>query len=306
MSDFMRSFPLEDIAIRSGGDGRTVEAYAAVFNTEVPISDQQGDYVERIAPTAFDKTLMERGTNFGVLFNHGMTIYGTPSDRGSMPIGTPVEVRADARGLFTVTRYNMTPLADEALEAIRAGSITAQSFQGRFIKSDKPTPRGGFRADKAGDLTVVTRTEIAMKEYGPAVFAAYPQAAIVGVRAAMDAGLTLSPTQTALLEMTLANLAAGDAALDPIVDALCATDAALDQAQMIIADILGVENPDPDPGRSSYLTRLQHLAVRLDEVASARTTSTEAGTGEPIDDHSARFQFNRARLRARAEGGPLA
>src|SRR5690349_1314009 len=30
---FTRSYPLDDIRIRSGGDGRTVEAYAAVFDT---------------------------------------------------------------------------------------------------------------------------------------------------------------------------------------------------------------------------------------------------------------------------------
>lgn len=179
---FVRTYALDDIQIRAGGDGRTVEAYAAVFDSPTDIADRHGQYQEVIAPGAFDRTLGQRGTRFGVFYNHGLTLHGTPSERGSMPIGTPVEVKADARGLWTVTRYNATPLADEALEAIKTGAITGQSFAGRFVKSDRPTPRGGFRAAEDGTLDVVTRTEIALVEYGPTPMPAYEDAAIVGVR----------------------------------------------------------------------------------------------------------------------------
>lgn len=184
MSGFMRSYPLEDISIRSGGDGRTVEAYAAVFDVSVEIQDQQGHYMERLAPTAFNQTIKRNGTNFGVFYNHASTIYGTPSERFSIPLGKPIEVRADGRGLLTVTRYNKTPLADEILAAIDNGDITGQSFQGRFVSSDKPMPKYGYRAASDGSLTTVTRTEIAMKEYGPTPFPAYSMAEIVGVRSA--------------------------------------------------------------------------------------------------------------------------
>lgn len=182
MSVFLRSYPLLDIELRSDGDGRTVEAYAAVFDEPVEIHDGAGHYLERIAPTAFDRTIFQRGTKFGVFFNHGTTIYGTPSERYSMPIGTPLEVRADARGLYTRTRYNATPVADEVLESIRTGAITGQSFSGRFLRSDKPTPKFGFKPNADGSLVEVTRTEIAMREYGPTPFPAYEAAAIVGVR----------------------------------------------------------------------------------------------------------------------------
>lgn len=182
MSVFIRSFPLLDIEVRSEGDGRTVDAYAAVFDEPVEIHDGAGHYLERIASSAFDRTLAQRGTKFGVFFNHGTTIYGTPSERYSMPIGTPVEVRADGRGLFTRTRYNATPVADEVLEAIRTGAITGQSFSGRFLRSDKPTPKFGFKANADGTLVEVTRTEIALREYGPTPFPAYEAASIVGVR----------------------------------------------------------------------------------------------------------------------------
>ena len=54
MIDFTRAYPLEDITIRSGGDGRTVEAYAAVFNTPQRIVDGSGQYMEVIDRAAFN------------------------------------------------------------------------------------------------------------------------------------------------------------------------------------------------------------------------------------------------------------
>lgn len=188
MSEFTRSFELLDICVRSGGDGRTVEAYAAVWDSPTPIADRDGRYEEQIARTAFDRTLAHRGDKpWPVIFNHGMTIHGTPSPMDSMPIGATVErPRVDSRGLVTLSRYHSGERADQALEAIKSGAISAQSFSGRFIASDVKTPRGGFRAAADGSLSRVTRTEIAMREFGPAVFAAYPGAAITGVRAEFD------------------------------------------------------------------------------------------------------------------------
>ena len=209
MTSFVRNYPLEDITIRSGGDGRTVEAYAAVFNVDTEIHDHQGQYLERISPQAFNRTIAHRGTSFGVFYNHGLTLQGTPSERASLPIGTPEEVRADSRGLYTVTKYNNTPLADEVLEAIRTGAITGQSFSGRFAGSDPAVPAGGFRRSKSGELTVVTRNEVLMTEYGPTPFPAYESAAILGVRHKL--GCTCDTRGTTIeLEVTI-----GDAAETP-------------------------------------------------------------------------------------------
>jgi hypothetical protein len=68
------------------------------------------------------------------------------------------------------------------LEAIRNGDISGQSFSGRFVASDKPVPRGGFRPNAKGELTLVVRTEIAMTEYGPTPIPAYDVPMVVGVR----------------------------------------------------------------------------------------------------------------------------
>lgn len=177
---YSRVVALDDISIRSGGDGRTVTAYAAVFDSPAEIKDQDGHYLEQIGRTAFDKTLAERARKIGVFYHHAKTMHGTPSELGSVPIGTAEEVRADGRGLLTVTRYNRSQLADAVLESIRNGDITGQSFTGRFIKSD---PRGPYLPNRSGALPLVTRQEIALIEYGPTPIPAYQDAEIVGVRA---------------------------------------------------------------------------------------------------------------------------
>jgi HK97 family phage major capsid protein/HK97 family phage prohead protease len=179
----MRAFPLRDIEILSrakGGDGRTVTAYAAVFNKPTEIVDQDGHYNEQIAPVAFNKSLADRSRKIGVYYNHGKTLHGTPSERGSVPLGSPLEPpRPDGNGLLTVSRYNRTQLADDVLEAIKNGDITGQSFTGVFLHSD---PDNGPYYGRSGQLTTVTRREIALVEYGPTPIPAYEAAEIVGVR----------------------------------------------------------------------------------------------------------------------------
>lgn len=187
---FRRDFPLQDISIRAGGDGRTVTAYATVFDTPVPIHDQQGDYIEVIDRHAFDRILPKlqpqgdrKAWRVGVFYNHGMTLHATPSDRNSVPIGVPLEVTADSRGLKTVTRFHRGELADQILEAISEGSLGAYSFSGRFDRSEPIVPRGGFHPDRYGNLPTVRRTESTLREYGPTPFPAYQDAVITGVRA---------------------------------------------------------------------------------------------------------------------------
>jgi HK97 family phage prohead protease len=201
MSTYTRSFALEDISVRSG-DGRTVEAYAAVFDQAAPVHDQDGDYEEIIDSAAFNRAIEHAsrargGWNIPVMFNHGTTIFGTPSERHSVPIGVPEEIRADSRGLFTRTRYHRTPAADEVLEAIREGSITAYSFSGQFRRSNPTVPRGGFRRSMDGGLPSVRRTESTLREYGPATFPVYAGAEVVGMRAEQAALIlgSLSPDE---------------------------------------------------------------------------------------------------------------
>ena len=191
LAPYFRSFPLEDIHVRSSGDGRTVEAYAAVFGTPAEVRDQDGHYTEEIDPAAFNKAISDaapqgsrRGWKVGVFYNHGMTIHGTPSERHSMPVGVPVEITADSRGLKTVTRYHRGEFCDEILDRIREGSLPGYSFTGTFRRSSPLIPRGGFRQNtRTGELPHVRRTESTLMEYGPTPFPVYAGAAITAMRA---------------------------------------------------------------------------------------------------------------------------
>ena len=114
-----RIYALDDLTIRSDGSGRVVEAYAAIFNTRAEIKDQDGHYYEENDPTSFNKTIADNGTRFGVLFNHARTITNEPNPAATMPIGVPLEVRADEKGVFTATQYLNNPMADHVLDAIK-------------------------------------------------------------------------------------------------------------------------------------------------------------------------------------------
>jgi HK97 family phage prohead protease len=171
-----RMWALDDIVVRSGGDGRTVEAYAAVFDVPTEIKDQHGHYMEVISRSAFNRAISHGIDRIGVFYHHGMTLAGTPSDLGSVPIGSPLEVRPDGRGLRTVSRFNRSALADSVLEAIRAGDIKGYSFRGKIYQSDpKRVPRGR-------GLATITRTELGLSEYGPTPTPYYADAGIVAVR----------------------------------------------------------------------------------------------------------------------------
>ncbi len=196
---YRRSFPLEDIRITrtadGGADGRTVEAYAAVFGIPAEIQDHQGHYSEVIDPKAFNKVIGDsrpQGARdywlTSVFYNHGSTIHGESSERFSMPIGTTVDVRADSRGLLTVSRYNETPLADEVLELIRSGSVRAQSFSGALVRSTPALRRGEKHRPQGGQLPTVRRLELGLREYGPTPFPAYQAAEILAARDMAQAG----------------------------------------------------------------------------------------------------------------------
>jgi HK97 family phage prohead protease len=171
-------YGVTDIHIRSDGGGRVVEAYAAVFGIKTEIMDQDGHYMEDLGTGAFTRTLNKGPFRNPVMFNHGRTIDGDPNPLATMPIGVPEEVIVDGKGLFTATRYLDNPLADQVLDAIKQGAIRAQSFSGKFRKSVRAYPDGRGRTA----LAHITRTEIELREYGPAVFAAYDGAAILGTR----------------------------------------------------------------------------------------------------------------------------
>lgn len=171
-----RAVPLLDYEVLRDGEGRTVTAYAAAFGNAYEVRDQMGHYDEVINPKAFNQAIKRGAVKTAqVHFNHGLTLWGTPSDKWTEPIGTPVEIRADGRGLLTVTRYGRTPAAEEALQMWLDGMIRGQSFRGEVYRS--APPRSGPNGRQ-----VVERTELGLREYGPTPNPANVEAGLVAVR----------------------------------------------------------------------------------------------------------------------------
>jgi phage head maturation protease len=205
-SELMRIYPLEDIKIltRAEGDGsgRVVEAYATVFDQPAEIRDHMGHYMEVIDRAAFDQVLGRIMRSPGglpaqvkVLFNHGRTAGGAEAAEFQLPLGKPLDVRPEQRGLLTRTEYDASdPFTERVLGKIRAGTITAQSFVGGIIRSD-PELRGPGDRHRArnGALTTVRRMVLGLREYGPVLYPAYSGAEILGVRMNLPGSLEDDP-----------------------------------------------------------------------------------------------------------------
>lgn len=170
-----RDYTISDLDIRrTDRAGRTVTAYAAVFDQDAEIRDTHGHYIERIHRSAFNRTVSRGIDRINVFYNHGYDLSGKPNMLGAVPIATPLEIKPDGKGLLTVSRYNDGELADAILAAWEGGQIKGQSFQGTVF-NHKTTGR-------QGNLKVIERTEIGLKEYGPTYSPTYVGAGLVAIR----------------------------------------------------------------------------------------------------------------------------
>lgn len=221
---FARSFALDDIQIldrAKGGDGRTVEAYAAVFNVPKEIHDRNGDYMETIHPTAFNRTLSQgAATRSLYLYNHGLSVVdGRSEPMYGVPLGSPIDVQADGRGLRTKARLNRSALADATLEAIKAGDVKGYSFRGNAYRSE---PAKTPRARPGQALPKVTRMELSLSDFGPTPTPYYEEAEIFAVRSVpvlLSDIIGLSDDDRAeLLRALLATRSSGDPATPPAPD----------------------------------------------------------------------------------------
>lgn len=194
-----RAFPLADVAVRSGrvtcetcaqdATGRMVDHYVAPFGEQTEVHDGHGDYIEEIDPTAFNKRLADltrssmgmRGV--GVFYNHAKTLYDTPSELYSVPVGHPAVLRTDGRGLIASTHYSRDPESDRIFQGVADGNITGHSFTGRIVRSN---PSRVPRRATSGDLPLVRRLELGLSEYGPTPVPYYTGTPVMAVRSTIQ------------------------------------------------------------------------------------------------------------------------
>ena len=146
-----KSIAVADISITE----RKVIGYAAAFGNV----DKANDIIK---PGAFKKTLKEN-KSIKVFYNH-MT-----------PIGKPVAMVEDAKGLHTESILSKTAKADEVLELIRDGVINEMSIGYQPIE---------YTLDNKSGVRLLK--EVKLYEFGPVDFAANEAAVITGVKALTD------------------------------------------------------------------------------------------------------------------------
>jgi HK97 family phage prohead protease len=175
-----------DFEATNHGDGRTLEGYAAVFNSTTRIADWGGDFDEVIRPGAFTRSLAERTPV--LQFDHGRD-----ARVGAVPIGVFEQVNEDARGLYVRARLFDNPVVEPVRQAIEGQAIKGMSF--RFT-----VPQGGDKwTERAGDVELREIFDTDTREAGPVVFPAYDSTTVT-VRS-MLAQLDPDERQTLIREL---------------------------------------------------------------------------------------------------------
>ncbi len=215
----------------SGGTDLVFTGYASVFDTPYTITDWLGDFAETVTRSAFDKTIAE-GCDTVFLRNHAdMTLARTKS--GTLRLAT------DSTGLHTEARLDPANYAVQALRsAVERGDVDEMSFAFRCIRDawnknyderqlvevslhhgDVSAVNFGANGATAGTLAMRSRQ-----------FQFVGFDSVVAALREFRSGASLSATSTATLKHVLS---------------LCSTaDTAMDNAQVVLSDLLGVTNPD--------------------------------------------------------------
>lgn len=102
--------------LRAKPDSRTIEGYAAVFNSE---SEDLGWYVEEIAPGAFDDVMED---DVRALFNHDPNLILARTTSGTLKLGI------DEKGLTYSFDAPETTTGNDLLESVRRGDVSQSSF----------------------------------------------------------------------------------------------------------------------------------------------------------------------------------
>lgn len=148
--------------MKADSDGH-FDGYASVFGNR----DSYGDVVQ---PGAFTRTIQNDRGRVKVLWQHDPY----------QPIGVPVEMREDDRGLFVRARLADTTLGRDALALIKAGVVTELSIGYDAVREEYDSERHQRKL-----------TEIRLWEFSPVTWAANDLARITSVKNASDLDLIL-------------------------------------------------------------------------------------------------------------------
>lgn len=155
----MLSMGPAEIRLDESGEQPRLVGYASVFYDGTPKTEFRlwADFVERIMPGTFDKTLKAKDDVRG-LFNHD------PSQiLGRTTAGT-VELSTDKRGLRYSIELGSTTVAEDVVKHIRRGDVSGSSFG--FEVTDVE-----HRMEDKVDIREITGVKLF--DVGPVTFPAY-------------------------------------------------------------------------------------------------------------------------------------
>ena len=186
-----------DCEVKADFAKREITGYASVFD----VLDSQGDIVRR---GAFADTMVKHRKRIRMLWQHDTRA----------PIGLPVHMEEDTRGLLTVGRVAKTQLGDEALVLAAEGVVSSMSIGFDIVEATefedaelRATLRGYYR-----NAPMYNLTKLDLYEWSPVTFGANPEAGITSVRSELFGGWTPEVEASRLFSGEV-RLAADDRAL---------------------------------------------------------------------------------------------
>lgn len=131
-----KSFPFE---LKQVDENGIFEGYAAVFGNV----DSWGDILEQ---GAFTKTLSKRANRIKICYQHNPM----------QPIGVPLELREDTKGLYIKGKISQTTLGKDVLQLMRDGVITELSIGYNTIKYEMDGPYRRLKEVELWEISPVT------------------------------------------------------------------------------------------------------------------------------------------------------
>jgi phage head maturation protease len=257
--------------IRSAnGDGPVIlGGHYAVYNQWARIDGEwSGPFLERMSPTAFEKTNAESRDTMKVLFQHGRD-----QQVGDKPIGSILSLGSDDVGAaYEVELYDgLPPLL---LSGLRKGAY-GSSFRFKVIQevfNDHPKA-SEYNPEGLPERTV---TEAAVREFGPVTFPAYEGAT--------------ATIRSATRRWQLADLVKDPAELRQLIAALPGAEERVDAedlsclAQMLQLGARYIAEQD-DPGDEVNIPKMNAILAEIGALVPYETQEDEPP--EPEDDAEA-------------------
>jgi HK97 family phage prohead protease len=163
----------EPIAFRAESDGSapTLSGHFAVFNEWTEVNSLfEGNFMERVKPGAFTKTIADDRSSMRCLFNHGRDTLGQQA------LGSIDVLRQDDKGAYYEVSLNqgIPPLL---MEGLRKGQYGASfRFQVNRMEVVERPKRSDYNPRQLPERTL---TEIGVREFGPVTFPQYQGATAV-------------------------------------------------------------------------------------------------------------------------------